>query len=144
MGDVIASAAMAAAVAVVAVAVAVATVKAERERDAVAAAAVEMKERAVERFWEAPTVEVEKNGSTTRVQARYDVHLPALYLWDGENSLTILVWKVLPTVQSSVLRKNWHLCGLCWEDYESKNLHVTTYPYLVTTLTRLLKTARGE
>ena len=78
------------------------------------------------------------------VQARYDAHLPALYLWDAENLRTILARTVLPTVQGHVLCKNWHLCGLYWEDCKRKNSHVPTYPDVVATLTGLLKTDRGE
>ena len=41
----------------------------------------------------------------TRVQVRYDAHLPALSLWDRENSPSILAGMVLPTLQGVVLCK---------------------------------------
>ena len=53
---------------------------------------------------------------------RYEVHLPSLYLCDGENSQYILEWAVLPTLHNHVLSKNWHLCEVCWEDCKHKNL----------------------
>ena len=78
------------------------------------------------------------------MRVRYDAHLPALSLTDGENSRTILAERVLPTVQGHNICKNWHLCGLCWEDCKSKNLHVPTSPYVAANLTGLSKTAWGE
>ena len=77
------------------------------------------------------------------VRVCYDVHLTALYLWGGKNLRTILAGKVLPKVQGHILFNNWHLCGLCWEDCECKNSHVTTSLDVAATLTRPLKTARG-
>ena len=43
---------------------------------------------------------------------RYEAHLPDLSLRDGENLSSILVGTVLLTLHSSVLCKNWHLCGV--------------------------------
>ena len=40
--------------------------------------------------------------STVRVRARYDAHLPAMSLRDGENSRTILAGAVLPTQSAQV------------------------------------------
>ena len=74
----------------------------------------------------------------------YDAHLPALSLWDGENSYIILAGKVLSTVQGYILCKNWHLCGLCWDDCERKNSHVPTSSDVESTLTRMVKIARRE
>ena len=52
-------------------------------------------------------------GVDMRVRVRYDAHLPALSLWDRENSCSILEGTVLPTLHGAVLCKNWHLCGSC-------------------------------
>ena len=41
-----------------------------------------------------------------RVQVRYDVHLTALYLWDGENLTNLLVGTVLPSLHVHALCKN--------------------------------------
>ena len=74
---------------------------------------------------------VEKVGTsrgTARLWVRYDVHLTSLSLWYGENLRTLLAWTVIHTLQGRVICKNWHLCGLCWEDCERKNLHVSTPP----------------
>ena len=49
-----------------------------------------------------------------RVRMRYDAHLPTLSLRDRENSRSILVGTVLPTLQGAVLCNNCHLCGYCW------------------------------
>ena len=78
-----------------------------------------------------------------RVRVCYNSHLPTLSLRDRENLRTILAGTVLPSVQVRVLCKNWHLCGLCWEDCEHKNSHIPTSPDVVATLTRLLKKAWG-
>ena len=74
---------------------------------------------------------------------RYEAHLPALSLWDGEKLITILAGRVLPAVQVNILFKNWHLCGMFWGDCEHKDLHVPTFPDLTAAITGLLKTARG-
>ena len=47
------------------------------------------------------------------VRVRYDAHLPALSLWERENSRTLLEGKVLTTVHGHILCKNWHLCRVC-------------------------------
>ena len=78
------------------------------------------------------------------MKARYDAHLPSLSLWDGENSWSILAGAVLPTLQGQIICKNWYLCGVFWEDCERKNLHVPTPPEVSTTISELLKVARGE
>ena len=78
------------------------------------------------------------------MQVHSEVHLPAMFLWDGENSRTILVARVLPMVQVRILCKNWHLCRLCWEDCARKNSHVPTSPAVATAIARLLKTDMGE
>ena len=62
------------------------------------------------------------------MRVSYDAHLPYLYLWDGENSWSILMGAVLPTLRDHVLCKNWHMCGVCWEDCKIKNSHVPTPP----------------
>ena len=67
-------------------------------------------------------------GSTARARVSYDAHLPTLSFWDGENLRTVLEGMVPPTVQGTVLFKNWHLCGMCWEDCERKKMHVPTPP----------------
>ena len=41
----------------------------------------------------------------------------------GYKLLSILAGAVLPTLHSHVICKNWYLCGVCWEDWERKNLH---------------------
>ena len=63
-------------------------------------------------------------GGDARVQVRYDTYLPTLYLWDGKKLRTLLAGAVIPTIHDHVLCKNWHLCGVCWEDCDCKNLHV--------------------
>ena len=83
------------------------------------------------------------SGITAKVRARYDVHLPALYLRDGEKSHTILAGTVTPTVHGQVLFNNWHLCGLCWEDCKRKNSRIPTSPDVAETLTGMLRTDRG-
>ena len=77
------------------------------------------------------------------MRVRYDVHLPSLFLRNGENSRSILTGAVLPTLHSHVLCKNWHMCMVCWEDCEHKNLHVPTLPEAANTIAELLKVARG-
>ena len=61
------------------------------------------------------------SGGVTRVGVRYEAHLPALSLRDGEKPHTIIAGAFLPAVQGHVICKNWHLCGLCWEYCEHKN-----------------------
>ena len=75
--------------------------------------------------------------------ARYYAHLPSLSLWDSGNLRYILEGGVLPTLHGNVIWKNWHLCGVFWEDCEHKNLHVPTPPEVATTTARLLKVALG-
>ena len=77
------------------------------------------------------------------MRVRYDAHLPSLSLRDGEQTRSILTGEVLPTLRGHVLCKNWHLCGVCWEDCERKNSHVPTPPEAATTIAKLLKVARG-
>ena len=67
---------------------------------------------------------------------RYDTYLPALNLQDRENSRSILVGTVLPTLHSAVICKNCHLYGSCWEDCERKQTHIPNPPELVTTVAR--------
>ena len=74
----------------------------------------------------------------------YGAHLPSLALRDGEKSRSILTGAVLPTLSGHVFCKNWHRCGVCWEDYERKNSHVPTPPEAETTIAELLKVARGK
>ena len=62
------------------------------------------------------------------MKVRYDTHLPFLSLWYEDNSWYILVRAVLYTLNGHFLCKNWHLCGVCWEDCEHKNSHVPTHP----------------
>ena len=81
-------------------------------------------------------------GGSAQVEARCNAHLPSLYLRYGENSRSILVGAVLPGLHVHVLCKNWHLCGVCWEDYERKKSHVSTPPELATTNAGLLKVDR--
>ena len=61
-----------------------------------------------------------------RVWVRYDAHLPALSLWDGENSHSILSGAVLQSLHGAVIFKIWYLCGVCWEDCKLKCLHIPT------------------
>ena len=68
------------------------------------------------------------SGGGARVRVRYDAHLPALYFWGGENSRTILVGTVFPTLNVHVLCKHSHICGVFWEDCEHKHLHIPTPP----------------
>ena len=79
-----------------------------------------------------------------RVQLRYSVHITAMFLSDGGKARTVLTGAVLPRVQVRFICNNWHLCGLFWEDYKHKNLHVPTSPEVAVTLTEMLKTAQGE
>ena len=53
---------------------------------------------------------VDATEGPARVRARYDAHLPSLFLRYGENSRTIMSGAILPTLHSHVLCKNWHLC----------------------------------
>ena len=87
---------------------------------------------------------VAASGGSTRVRVRYDAHLPSLSLWDGEKTRSILSGAVLPTLNGHVLCKNWHMCGVCWEECERKNLHVPTPPEAANTIAGLLKVARRE
>ena len=73
----------------------------------------------------------------------YDAHLPFLYLWDREQTRSILTGAVLPSLRGHVLCKNWHMCGVCWEDCKHKNSHVPTPPEAANTIAGLLKVARG-
>ena len=57
---------------------------------------------------------------------------------------SILAGVVLPALHGHVLYKNWHLCRVCWEDCERKNLHVPTPPEVATNITGLLKVDQGE
>ena len=82
-----------------------------------------------------------------RVQVQCNAHLPALSLWYGEKSRTILVGTVLPTLQGHVICKNWHMLVVCWEDCKHKNLHLPTPlppSEVATNIVGLLKTARGD
>ena len=74
---------------------------------------------------------------------RYDAHLTSLPLRDGEKLRSILVREVLPTLHGHVLCKNWHFCGVFWEDCERKNSHVPTPSEVATTIAGLLKVASG-
>ena len=87
---------------------------------------------------------VEASGGSTRVRVCYDAHLPSLSLRDGEQTRSILTGAVLPTLHGHVLFKNWHMCGVCWEDCKRKNSHVPTPPEAANTIAGLLKVARGE
>ena len=40
--------------------------------------------------------------------------------------------------------KNWHMCGVCWEDCDRKNSHLPTPPEAANTIDELLKVAQGE
>ena len=53
-------------------------------------------------------------GGGTRVHVQYDAHLPALFLWDGDKSWTLLVGTVLHTLHVHILLNNWHMYGVCW------------------------------
>ena len=83
-------------------------------------------------------------GGSTRVRVRYDAHLPPLSLRDGDNLRSILTGEVLPTLRSHVLCKNWHICGVCWEDCKRKKSHVLTPPEAATTIAEILKVSWGE
>ena len=74
---------------------------------------------------------------------RYEAHLPALSLRDGEGLCTILEGTVLPMVQGHIICNNWHLCRMCWEDSERKNAHVPTSPGVTSSITGILKTSQG-
>ena len=78
------------------------------------------------------------------MRVRYDAHLLSLSLCYGENSRSILAGAVLPTLHSQVIIKNWHLCGVCWEDSDHKNLHGSPPPEVATNITALIKVAPGE
>ena len=76
------------------------------------------------------------------MKVRYDAHLPSMSLRDGENSWSILVGAVFPTLHGHVLCKNCHLCRVCWED--CGDLHIPTPPEVAITIARLLKVVQGE
>ena len=82
-------------------------------------------------------------GGYAMVWMRYDTHLPALYLWGGENSRSILADTVLPTLHGAVLCKKWHLYRSYWEDCEKKRSRVPTPTEVATTVDGLLKASRG-
>ena len=86
---------------------------------------------------------VGSTGGPARVRACYEAHLPSLSLREGEKLRSILAGAVLPTLHSHVRCKNWHLCGVYWEDCEHKKLQVPTAPEVETTITGLLKEAWG-
>ena len=90
-----------------------------------------------------PSPKVAATGGPARVRVRYNAHLPSLSLRGGENSRYILAGAVLPTLHGHVLCKNWHLCGVCWEDCKRKNSHPPNPPEVATTISGLLKVARG-
>ena len=140
-----AAAAAAAAVAPVTAAAAAATGYSERERDAAAAAAAaaEMEERAEARFREAPAEEMEDPELLQGCKCAMMRNCPPCPFSTGKTCVLSWQGQSSPTVQGYVICKNCHLCGLCWEDCESKNSHVPTSPYVASTLTRLLKTDRG-
>ena len=83
-------------------------------------------------------------GGSAKVKVRYDANLPSLSLQDGENSRSILSRAVLPTLHGHVICKNWHLCGVCWEECKCKNSHPPTPPEVATTISGLLKVAQGK
>ena len=80
------------------------------------------------------------------MRVRYDAHLPSLSLQDGEQTRSILTGAFLPTLLGHVICKNWHMCGVCWEDWERKNSPIPTPPLgVATTISGLLKVVReGE
>ena len=78
-----------------------------------------------------------------RVKVHYDAYLPSLSLRDGENLRSILTGAVLPTLRGHVLCKNWHMCGVYWEDCKRKNSHIPTPPEVANTIAELLKVAQG-
>ena len=94
--------------------------------------------------WKASTT-----GGDTTVGVRYDAHLPALSLRDGENSHSILVGMVPLDLHGAVLCKKWHLCGVCWE-YCKRNARTSLppppphTPEVATTIAGMLKADRGE
>ena len=49
------------------------------------------------------------------VRVRYDMHLPAFFIRDGNNARTLPAGIVLPTLHGLVIFKNWYLCGMCWD-----------------------------
>ena len=46
------------------------------------------------------------------------MHLIVMSLQDGENLWNFLAGTVLPNLHGHAIIKNWHLCRVCWEDYE--------------------------
>ena len=83
-------------------------------------------------------------GGDTRVRVRYNAQLPALSLWDGENSHSILVGTVPLILHGAVICNNWHLCGSFWEECERKRLHIPNPPEVATTVAGILNASRGE
>ena len=83
-------------------------------------------------------------GGDARVWVRYDAHLNALYLQDGENLRSIPAGMVLPTLHGAVLCKNCNFCRVCWEDFKRKCLHSPTPPEVATTAAGMLNVALGE
>ena len=81
-------------------------------------------------------------GGDVRVRLRYDAHVLALSLQDGEKAQAILAGKVLPTPHDHILCNNWHLYCVCWEDCERTNLHIPTPLEVATAIAGLLKTAQ--
>ena len=49
-----------------------------------------------------------------------------------------------PTLHDHILCKNWHMCGVCLEDCECKDMHVPTHPEVATAIYGMLKKSRGD
>ena len=55
-----------------------------------------------------------------RVWVRYNAHLPALSLQDGDNLQTLLTKMFLPNLHVHILCKNCSLCMVCWGEFKRK------------------------
>ena len=90
-----------------------------------------------------PKSKVRAAGGGARLGAQYNKHLPDVSLLDRENSRTLLVGTFLPTLHGHVFCKNWHLCGVLWEECDYKKLHVYNPLGVATTIDRLQKSGLG-
>ena len=75
------------------------------------------------------------------MQVRYKAHLPALSLWDGENSWTPLACKVFPTLHGRVFART-GISSIYVGSTTIAKTHtpLNTHPEVAATITGLIKT----